>query len=99
MTDTLASVQFVGDLSSPSPFTGDSGQRFAKQEYYIGYAQDQWQLRHGLTLNYGLRYEYYTPLREKNNGQVLFDITTGTFRDPSEDAYQTAKNNFGPRWR
>src|SRR4030095_2966801 len=32
-----------------------------------------------------------------NNGQVLFDITTGTFRDPAEDAYQTAKNSFGPR--
>ena len=97
LTATLASVQFVDDLSSPSPFTGDSGQRFAEEEYYIGYAQDQWQLRHGLTFNYGLRYEYYTPLREKNNGQVLFDITTGTFRDPSEDAYRTAKNNFGPR--
>ena len=58
----------LDDLSSPSPFTGDVGQRFAKQEYYIAYAQDQWQLRHGLTLNYGLRYEKYTPLRERNDG-------------------------------
>ncbi len=97
LTATLASVQFVDDLSSPSPFTGVSGQRFAEQEYYIAYAQDQWQIRPGLTLNYGLRYEYYTPLREKNNGQVLFDIVTGTLRDPAEAAYQTSKNSFGPR--
>lgn len=97
LTASLASVQFVDDLSNTSPFTGDSGQRFAEEEYYIGYAQDQWQISPGLTLNYGLRYEYYTPLREKNNGQVLFDITTGTFRDPTEAAYHTAKNNFGPR--
>jgi hypothetical protein len=97
LTATLASVQFVDDLSSPSPFTGDVGQRFAKQEYYIAYAQDQWQLRHGLTLNYGLRYEKYTPLRERNDGQVLFDITTGTLRNPSEAAYKTSNSGFGPR--
>ncbi|HSS19715.1 MAG TPA: TonB-dependent receptor [Pyrinomonadaceae bacterium] len=97
LTATLQSVQYVGDLSSTSPFTGVSGQRFAKQEYYIAYAQDQWQVRPGLTLNYGLRYEFYTPLREKSDAQILFDITTGTFRDPKSAAYKTAKNSFGPR--
>jgi len=44
-----------------------------------------------------LRYEYYTPLREANNLQVLFDITTGTLRDPKNDAFKGNKNNFGPR--
>jgi hypothetical protein len=97
LTGTLQSVQFVGDLSATSPFTGVSGQRLAKQEYYIAYGQDQWQLRPGLTLNYGLRYEFYTPLREASDGQVLFDIVTGTLRDPKEDAFRTSKNNFGPR--
>jgi hypothetical protein len=97
LAGTLQSVQYVGDLSSVSPFTGVSGQRLAKQEYYIAYGQDQWQIRPGLTLNYGLRYEYYTPLRENSNGQVLFDPSTGTLRDPSEDAFKTSKKNFGPR--
>ena len=97
LTGSLQSVQYVGDLSAESPFTGVSGQRFAKQEYYIGYAQDQWQVRPGLTLNYGLRYEYYTPLREDSDAQVLFDINTGALRDPSEAAFRTSKKNFGPR--
>jgi len=97
LTGALQSVQYVGDLSAESPFTGASGERLAKQEYYIAYAQDQWQVRPGLTLNYGLRYEYYTPLRERSNAQVLFDINTGTLRDPSEAAFRTSKNNFGPR--
>src|SRR6185503_1116378 len=97
LSNTLASVQFVSDLSSTSPFTGVSGQRLAKQEYYIGYGQDQWNIRPGLTLNLGLRYEYYTPLRENSNGQVLFDITNGTLRDPSEDAFGSKRSNFGPR--
>lgn len=97
LTNSLQSVQFVSDLSDPSPFTGVSGQRLAKQEYYIGYAQDQWNLRPGLTLNLGLRYEYYTPLRERSNGQVLFDINTGALRDPSETPYGSKGSNFGPR--
>jgi hypothetical protein len=97
LAGTLQSVQFVGDLSGTSPFTGVSGQRLAKQEYYIGYGQDQWNIRPGLTLNYGLRYEFYTPLREASNGQVLFDTRTGTLRDPSEAAFGSKKNNFGPR--
>ena len=97
LTGTLQSVQYVGDLSAESPFTGVSGERMAKQEYYIAYAQDQWQVRPGLTLNYGLRYEYYTPLRERSDAQVLFDIDTGLLRDPSEAAFRTSKNNFGPR--
>jgi hypothetical protein len=93
------SVQYLGDLSAPSPFNnGLTGQRLAQQEYYIGYAQDEWKLRPNLTINFGLRYEYYSPLREKNDGQVLFDIETGLIRPSTEAAYRSSKNNFGPRF-
>ena len=97
LNGNLQQTQFLGDLSSVSPFTGISGQRQAEQEYYIAYGQDEWKLRPNLTLSYGLRYEYYTPLREKNNGQVLFDITTGQLRDPKQAAFKSSKKNFGPR--
>jgi hypothetical protein len=98
LSNTASSVQYLADLSAPSPFFGGStGQALGKQEYYIGYAQDEWKLRPNLTLNYGLRYEYYTPLREANNRQILFDITTGALRDPSQDPLKSSKNNFGPR--
>jgi hypothetical protein len=98
LTNNASSVQFLGDLSAPSPFfNGSSGQALARQQYYIAYAQDQWKLRPNVTLNYGLRYEYYTPLREANDRQILFDINTGELRDPSQDPLQTSKTNFGPR--
>ena len=97
LSNTLQSVQYVGDLSAPSPFTGVSGQRLAKQEYFIAYGQDQWNVLPGLNLNLGLRYEYYTPLRERSNGQVLFNINTGELRDPAEGAFGSKKSNFGPR--
>jgi hypothetical protein len=98
LANTPQSVQFLGDVSAPSPFNnGATGQRFAKQEYYIAYAQDEWKIRANLTLNYGLRYEYYTPLREERNLQVLFDIESSQLRSPSEAAFKASKNNFGPR--
>jgi Carboxypeptidase regulatory-like domain/TonB dependent receptor len=96
--NTPQSVQYLGDLSAPSLFNnGITGERLAKQEYYIGYGQDQWKIRPGLTLSYGMRYEYYAPLREDRNGQILFDIVSGQLHDPSEPAFQSSKSNFGPR--
>lgn len=98
LANTPQSVQYVGDLSAASPFNnGLTGERLAEQEYYIGYGQDEWKIRPGLTLSYGLRYEYYTPLRERSNGQVLFDIENGVLRDPSEPAFKSSETNFGPR--
>ena len=83
LLNTASSVQYLGDLSSPSPFfNGSTGSALAKQTYYIGYVQDEWKLRPNLTLNYGLRYEYYSPLKEANNRQIYFDITTGLLREP-----------------
>src|SRR6185369_14592335 len=56
-----------------------------------------WKIRPNLTLNYGLRYDYYTPLREARNLDILFDITNGTLSDPSLPFFKTSKTNFGPR--
>ena len=97
LRNQTASIQYIGDLSDPSPFTGVTGERLAKQEYYIAYAQDEWKIRPNLTFSYGLRYEFYTPLRERNDGQVLFDITTGTLRPNNEAAFKTSKGDFLPR--
>lgn len=99
LTNSLQSTQFLGDLSSPSPFFISSlvGPAKAKQDYYIGYAQDEWKIKPNLTFSYGLRYEYYTPLKEVNNRQIYFNTIDGTLRNSSEDPYQTSGTNFGPR--
>ncbi len=98
LANTPTSIQFLGDVSAPSAFNnGATGERLAKQEYYISYAQDQWKIRPNLTLNYGLRYEYYTPLRENRDLQILFNIDNGQLRPPTEAAFRTSKANFGPR--
>lgn len=98
LSNSPTQVQYLGDVSAPSPFNnGLMGERLAEQEYYIGYGQDEWKVTPGFTLSYGLRYEYYTPLRERNNGQVLFDITNGTLKPSDTPAFKSSKTNFGPR--
>jgi hypothetical protein len=98
LTNTAATVAYNGDVSSPSPFNnGATGNRFAKQEYYIGYVQDEWKIKPNLTFNYGLRYEYYAPLREDQDRQVIFDIDSGKILPSSTVPYKSLKTNFAPR--
>lgn len=94
-----SSVQVIGDVSAPNPLhEGIAGNRFLKQEYYIGYAQDEWKISPTFTMNYGLRYEYYTVLREDRNLFTFFDMTTGDLdRNPNRPWYGAHKANFGPR--
>jgi hypothetical protein len=93
-----STVQYLGDVSSPSVFNnGATGPRHYQQEYYIAYAQDEWRANPKLTLNYGLRYDYYTPPREANNLQVKFNIDTGVIDPNTTQILQSTKTNFQPR--
>lgn len=91
-------IQFLGDISAPSPFHGgQTGNRQAQQEYYIGYAQDEWKIRSNLTMSYGMRYEYYSVLREARNLAVVMDTVRGGLLPSDTPFYQSSKLNFGPR--
>ena len=54
-------------------------------------------MRPNFTLNYGLRYDYYAPLREADNRIVKFNIDTGTLDPDTTPFYMSKKNNFQPR--
>ena len=98
LTNTPSTIQYFGDLSEPSPFSnGASGPKHTKQEYYVGYAQDEWRVRPNFTLNFGLRYDYYTPLREADNRIVKFNIDTGKIDPQTTPFIIQKKDNFQPR--
>ena len=78
LANTPSNIQVLGDTSAPDPWNnGATGNRYLKQSYLIFYAQDEWKVRPNLTINYGLRYEYYSPIHEDRNLFVLFNADTG----------------------
>jgi len=93
-----STVQYLGDESAPSVFNnGATGPRHLQQQYYIAYAQDEWHVNPKFTLNYGLRYDYYTVMREANDLQVKFNVDTGQIDPNTTPAFKSSKNNIQPR--
>ncbi len=98
LANTATTIQYFGDLSEPSPFhNGATGLKHIDQEYYVGFAQDEWRVRPNVTLNYGLRYDYYAPLKESDNRIVKFNVTTGQLDPDTTPFYQSKKSSLQPR--
>jgi hypothetical protein len=50
----------------------DASQGIAVRNYYGAYAQDEWKVNHKLTLNFGVRYEYFSPYGNRYDAQAMF---------------------------
>ena len=69
------------------------GQRW----WYLGYMQDDIKLRPNLTINAGLRYEYYSVVKEKDDRAKVWRLSCGGFCPQGTPWYNADFNNFGPR--
>jgi outer membrane receptor protein involved in Fe transport len=47
-----------------------------RRQIYSGYAEDDWKATDRLTLNLGLRYEFFSTIKEHNNELATFDFNT-----------------------
>ncbi|MBZ5726885.1 MAG: TonB-dependent receptor [Acidobacteriia bacterium] len=80
--------------------TAGSGQAYMRQNVYGAYAQDEWRVTAGLTLNLGLRYEYASPYTEARGNFLNLDYST--LPQPPRlvrvsSATAPDRNNFAPR--
>ncbi len=89
-------IGFVRNYQIGPPF-GTVGTRNWEN---AGFFQDDWRITPKLTLNLGVRYEYFTNPTEEYGRQANFDISTGRLvlaADGKDSLVQTDKNNFSPR--
>jgi outer membrane receptor protein involved in Fe transport len=88
------------------PFLSWHGRRFGppllRDNQYSAFVQDDWKLTDDLTVNLGVRYEYYTPFFSPSNELSMFDIDKSEIviaEQGGESRYiiNPDKNNFAPR--
>ena len=107
-----SATQTFNVTSATSGFVpGATNLRELTWDTFAGYVQDNWKVRPGLTLNLGVRYEYWTPLDEKNSlflAPVLKNNDLkATLLDPNavldfigksvgRPFYKVDRNNFAP---
>ncbi|HKQ77240.1 MAG TPA: carboxypeptidase-like regulatory domain-containing protein [Blastocatellia bacterium] len=93
---------FEGVNADPRTGNPADAQFYFRTPYYAGFAMDSWKVRPNLTLNLGVRYEYFSPLTEKKGRLANLFFTPGNLTAaqvrPVDRLYEPDKNNFAPRF-
>lgn len=89
---------FVNNVATSATWLQGEGVVGNRRTFYQGYAQDEFKVNPHLTLNIGLRYEYYSVVHEILNRSAVVDIAgCGGFCPKGTPYYSPNTKDFGPR--
>ncbi len=93
---------FIGGVPDPSIFSSTQAQgnsnRNTFENSHAGYIQDSFRWKRNVTINLGLRFDYFGLMQEKHGNFTNVDTTTGLgFNVGQSRLYQPDYNNWGPR--
>ncbi|HZQ22326.1 MAG TPA: carboxypeptidase regulatory-like domain-containing protein [Terriglobales bacterium] len=105
VTATALDNFLAGNVTDGFQYSGYS-LRHTAENSYGAYVQDSFRINPRLTLNYGLRWDYFGEVKEKNNlmsGITAFDLANANFtltqvgKPGLSQLYNPDKANFAPR--
>ncbi len=101
-------ADFLLGIPDGASITVNAGAQTIETTEFSGYWQDTWRATPNLTLNYGVRYDLFTPQIVASNKMSTFDFQTQELILPNQDNCQgvycnrsfttTDWNNFSPRF-
>jgi len=96
----LTLADYMGGLVKTSSLAVGRQSRLVYVNTFALFFQDAWQLRRNLTINYGVRYEYFGPLYDRKKDLSTFVPARGPL--PFQGAgisslYPPERTNFAPR--
>ncbi len=89
---------FINNKADSATYLQGEGVVGSRRTFYQAYAQDEFRVTPNLTLNLGLRYEFYSVTHEILNRSAVVDIAgCGGFCPKGTAYYDPNKKDFGPR--
>src|SRR5580698_2767616 len=90
-TTVPGGVSFVGGADQVQ--ATNINKTYDEKKYFAAYFQDDWKITPKLTLNLGLRYDWFGPILETNGGQANFIPGPGPYSGASFLIPATGKDN------
>ncbi len=95
--DISALEAFVEGVPGSGKQAQGEARRHSFENSHAFYVQDEFRWTPRLTINYGIRWDYFGVVGEKNNLFYRFDPATPSGLDPAGQLYDKDYNNFAPR--